>query len=71
MKWNRVSDYCIASGPYRISKYTMGDRTLYQIYHGETLIGEARDGNAARKVAMQHKTHNKQKSPAAAIGGDE
>ncbi|MEA3250158.1 MAG: hypothetical protein U9Q35_01040 [Pseudomonadota bacterium] len=43
----------------------------YEIYHGETLIGDARDGNKARKVAMQHKTHNEQKSPAAAIGGDE
>ena len=54
MKWAKISDYCIASGPYRISKFTMGDRALYQIYCGETLIGDARDGNKARRVALNH-----------------
>ncbi|TDX30773.1 hypothetical protein DFO67_10428 [Modicisalibacter xianhensis] len=70
MKWNKVSSYCIRSGAYRISKFNLGDVQLFQVYHGERLIGDARDGNAARKIAEKHeKTHKREESASLAIGG--
>lgn len=54
MKWSRVNSTCIRSGAYRISKYTLGGMDYYEIYHGDELIGDAKDGNAARKVAIKH-----------------
>ena len=75
MKWklkSKGNDRCIVSdcGQYQISRFTCGGLDFYQVYHGSVQIGDAPDGNKARKVAMQHKTHNEQKSPAAAIGGE-
>jgi len=54
MKWTRVNSTCIRLGAYRISKYTLGGMDYYEVYHGETLIGDARGGNEARKVADKH-----------------
>lgn len=71
MKWSRVNANCIQSGAYRITKYTLGGMDIYQIYRGSELIGDAPDGNKARKVAMRHQAHNEQISPAAAIGGND
>lgn len=55
MKWTKVSDYCIRSGEYRISLYVLGGRRLYEVYHGETLIGDSIDSNEARRIARRHK----------------
>lgn len=67
MKWERVSAYCIRANGYRISKFNLGDVQLFQVYYGERLIGEARDGNAARKIADKHASKESAKQ---AIGGE-
>ncbi|HET8792088.1 MAG TPA: hypothetical protein VFM75_12845 [Modicisalibacter sp.] len=70
MKWSRVNSTCIRSGAYRISKYTLGGMDYYEIYHGDELIGDARDSNKARKVAMRHQQHNGEKSAIPTIGSE-
>ena len=60
MKWrikDKANDRCIVSdcGQYQISKFTCGGVDLFLIYHGGHEIGEARDGNKARRIAEQHK----------------
>lgn len=54
MKWKPVNAYCIKSGEYRITKYTLGGKDLYVVYHISDEIGHADDGNAARKIASRH-----------------
>ena len=54
MIWQKVSAYCIASGPYRISKVIVAQVPRYEVYHGTQYIGEAKDGKAARHIAEQH-----------------
>lgn len=54
MKWDRVNSTCIRSGSYRISLYRLRGMDYYEIYCGETLIGDAPDGNKARAVAEKH-----------------
>lgn len=67
MKWTRVNANCIQSGPYRISRYTLGGIDYYEVYHGTELIGDAQDGNRARKIAMRHSDKTTEKQ---AIGGE-
>lgn len=60
MKWrlkDKANDRCIVSdcGQYQISKFTCGGVDLFLIYHGGHEIGEARDGNKARRIAEKHK----------------
>ncbi|WP_129141511.1 hypothetical protein [Modicisalibacter coralii] len=54
MKWTKVNPYCIRAGEYQITKFTLGGEDLYLVYHQGEQIGNARDGNAARKVAIKH-----------------
>ena len=59
MKWrlkDKANDRCIVSdcGQYQISKFTCGGVDLFLIYHGSDEIGEARDGNKARRIAENH-----------------
>lgn len=59
MKWkvkDKGNDRCIISdcGQYRISRFICGERDLFLVYHGSTEIGDAPDGNKARKIAQQH-----------------
>lgn len=54
MKWQPVNAYCIRSGEYRITKYTLGGEDLYMVYHCNDEIGHAHSGNVARKVAERH-----------------
>lgn len=54
MKWDRVSAYCIRSGTYRIARYTLGAVDVHQVHHGDRLLGEADNGNAARRIAEAH-----------------
>jgi hypothetical protein len=60
MKWklkDRANGNCIISdcGQYRISKYTLQGMDLYMVYHGSKEIGTASSGNAARRIAADHK----------------
>ena len=54
MKWTKVSDYCIQSGEYRISKYVLGGEALYIVWCEGSEIGTAASGNEARKIATDH-----------------
>lgn len=54
MRWSRVNSTCIQSGAYKITKYTLGGRDLYEVYHDSELVGAAEDGNKARKIAAHH-----------------
>lgn len=54
MKWTKRNDYSIQSGPYRITKFTLSGVALFQVYHGDELIGDASDGNRARQIAKKH-----------------
>lgn len=54
MNWQRINAYCIRAGEYRISRYTLGGEDLYIVYHGDTQIGTARNGNEARGIADRH-----------------
>ena len=39
LKWQRLTDYVIESGEYRIAKYEIGGRWYYNAWRGFTLIG--------------------------------
>lgn len=59
MKWrikDKENDRAIISdcGRYQISRFTCSGVDLYLVYHGGHEIGEARDGNKARRVAERH-----------------
>jgi hypothetical protein len=75
MKWKikaRGNDRCIVSdcGQYQISRFTLGGQDMFLIYHQSSEIGDAKDGNAARKVAMRHQAHAGKESAKQAIGGE-
>lgn len=55
MIWQRVSAYCIASGPYRIAKVIVSGKPRFEVHCGTEYIGEARDGQAARQIAETHR----------------
>lgn len=70
MNWSRVHSHRIQAGDYAITKNSIGGKTLYLTYFREQLIGDALDGNAARKIAEKHeKTHKREESANLAIGG--
>jgi len=54
MKWSKVNDYCIRSGEYQISKYTLSGENLFVVWHGGVEIGTADSGAKARKIAEKH-----------------
>jgi len=54
MKWSKVNDYCIRSGEYQISKYTLSGEDLYIVWLNGVEIGTADSGNDARKIAEKH-----------------
>lgn len=59
MKWKQKTvnnDRCIVSdcGNYRISRFTCGGVDLLLVYYGSQEIGEAPDGNKARRIAEKH-----------------
>lgn len=54
MNWSRVHSHCIQAGDYQIKKCSIGEQTLYLVYHREKLISDEPDGNAARKAAIKH-----------------
>ena len=59
MKWKlkeKQNERCIISdcGAYRISKFTCGGVDLFLVYYGSQEIGEAPDGNKARRIADKH-----------------
>lgn len=60
MKWrlkDKANDRAIVSdcGNYQISRFTLGGADLFMVFHQGSEIGEARDGNKARRIAEQHK----------------
>ena len=55
MIWQKVSDYCIASGPYRIAKFTVSGVDRFEVYRGQELVGQAASGQAARRIAERDK----------------
>ena len=60
VKWklkDKANDRCIVSdcGQYRISKFTCGGVDLFLIYHSGNEIGNAENGNQARRIAERHK----------------
>lgn len=54
---DKANDRCIVSdcGGYRISKFTCGGVDLFLVYHGSQEIGDAENGNEARRIAERHK----------------
>lgn len=59
MKWklkHTSNDRCIVSncGEYQISRFTFSGNDLFMIYHEGNEIGEARNGNEARRKAEKH-----------------
>lgn len=59
MNWklkDKANDRCIVSdcGGYRISKFTCGGVDLFLVYHGSQEIGDAENGNEARRIAERH-----------------
>jgi len=60
VKWKlkgRANDRAIVSdcGQYMISKFTCGGVDLFLIYHSGNEIGNAENGNQARRIADGHK----------------
>ena len=54
MRWSKLSPYCIQSGAYKISKFSLGGRAIYGVWAGEELLGYYPNANEARKVAKKH-----------------
>jgi len=50
------NERCIISncGAYRISKFTCGGVDLFLVYYGNQEIGDAGNGNQARRIADKH-----------------
>lgn len=59
MKWHKKTannDRCIVSdcGQYQITKFTCGGIDLFVVYHQGSEIGDAVNGNQARRIAENH-----------------
>jgi hypothetical protein len=60
MKWKQKTvnnDRCIVSdcGHYQISRFTLGGADLFTVYFSGKEIGDAQNGNGARRIAEKHK----------------
>ncbi|MCC4288496.1 hypothetical protein [Vreelandella aquamarina] len=59
MKWklkDKANDRAIISdcGQYQITKFTCGGVDLFIVYHQGSEIGDAQNGNQARRIAENH-----------------
>ncbi|MCP1316384.1 hypothetical protein [Halomonas sp. 707B3] len=59
MKWrlkDKANDRAIVSdcGNYQISRFTLGGADLFTVYCSGKEIGDAQNGNEARRIAEKH-----------------
>lgn len=54
MHWQRVGDYGMQSGEYRVGKHYDDGATMYCVYHEHTLLKWCADWDEAQKVAQDH-----------------
>ncbi|PAU79208.1 hypothetical protein [Halomonas salipaludis] len=53
LEWQRVSNYCIRAGQYRIAKVVLGGDEWFELHAGEEHLGMWRGNAAAAKRAAQ------------------
>lgn len=57
MKWKRVSEYGMQSGPYKVAKVFLDGATLYGVSHDsqEKMLKWCADWEQAQEYAKEHK----------------
>ena len=54
LKWQRVGEYGMQSGEYRVAKTFVDGCTLYQLFFGNELLKWCGDFDECREVAESH-----------------
>lgn len=54
LEWQRINDYCLRSGKYRVTKFGLSGETWFAVYFGDDRLGMWRKASKARDVAQQH-----------------
>lgn len=54
LEWQRINDYCLRSGKYRVTKFGLSGETWFAAYAGDERLGMWRKASKAREVAQQH-----------------
>lgn len=52
--WQKISDYCIRAGDYRIAKVVVNGDARYECWHGKDSLGTRYNADTARELCEQH-----------------